>query len=358
VKSKEILLQSVLLILLLFLFSACGKKGPLKMPEIVVPQAIRDLKAKAEGNAIILNLSIPTKNTDGSPLNDLRGFKILRSMRKLSEGCENCPRKFITLVDIEYQVPAGQLPLKGEKKEFRDTTVSSGTEYQYKVLSYNSRDEFSRESNVAKAFWDFYPSPPQGLIAEAGNGMVNVWWEKVKILSDGSLSPEPIFYNCYRAEKENQFSFEPVNEKPIEGTSYQDVNLKNDQPYTFRVHAVRKVGDGWVESEGSSTVSAIPVDLVPPSIPQGLTAFWTDGGISLRWEGSPEPDVLGYNIYRKEEGEINYRRLNPEPLKGTIFLDTEVKRDKQYSYAISAVDNSSRRNESPLSEEVKVAYFP
>jgi len=328
------------------------------MPEIVAPQAIKDLKAKAEGKGIRVSFSIPTKNTDGSFLIDLRGFKILRSIRKLAEGCESCPRRFIPLIDIEYQQPSVQVPIKGEKKEFRDTNLSYGTEYQYKVLSYNSHEDLSGDSNVAKAFWDIPPSVPQSLNGEAGNGTVKLSWEQVNNLSDGSLSPEPILYNCYRAEEEKQFPFKPVNEKPIETTSYQDGQLKNDQKYLYQLHAVRKVGDGWVESEGSSIIAAIPVDLVPPSVPQGLTAFWIDRGISLRWEGSPEVDVFGYNIYRREEGEANYRRLNPEPIKETILLDTDVKHDKEYSYAISAVDSSSRRNESPLSEEVKVVYFP
>ncbi|HUT84141.1 MAG TPA: hypothetical protein VMX95_05790 [Thermodesulfobacteriota bacterium] len=357
-KFREILLPIVFFILLSFFFPACGKKGPLRMPEMVVPQAVRDLKARAEGNAIILSFGIPVKNTDGSPLTDLRGFKILRSVRKLSEGCESCPRKFVPLTDIEYQRAAGLLPVRGEKKEFRDSSVSPGMEYQYKVLSFNADDEFSKESNSAKAYWDLPPAPVQSLTVQAGNGMVNLQWEKVNSLADGSLCREPFLYNCYRTDEGTQFLFAPVNDQPVEATAYQVIDLKNDQQYTFRVHAARKVGEGWVESEGSPPVSAIPIDLEPPSIPQGLTAFWIDEGISLRWEGSPEADVSDYNIYRREEGEGALKKLNPDPVKGTIFLDTEAKKDKAYYYAISSVDSSSRRNESSPSEEVKVIYLP
>ena len=354
---REILLSVVFILLILF-SPACGKKGPLRMPEMVVPQAVRDLKARAEGNAIILSFGIPVKNTDGSTLTDLRGFKILKSVRKLSEGCESCPRKFISLADIEYQRAEGLLPVRGEKKEFRDSSVSPGMEYHYKVLSFNADDEFSKESNSAKAYWDLPPASVQSLTAQAGNGMVNLQWGKVNSLADGSLCREPLLYNCYRTDEGTQFLFAPVNEQPVEATAYQVINLKNDQQYTFRIHAARKVGEGWVESEGSLPVSAIPVDLEPPSIPQGLTAFWIDEGISLRWEESPEADVSGYNIYRRKEGEGALKKLNPDPVKGTIFLDTEAKKDKAYYYAISSADSSSRRNESPPSEEVKVIYLP
>jgi hypothetical protein len=325
---------------------------------MIVPQAVKDLKAKAEGNSIILSFSIPVKNTDGSPLTDLRGFKLLRSMRRLSEGCDNCPRKFVPLVDIEYQPSIAPLPVKEEKKEFRDTNLSPGTEYQYKVFSINSQDEYSGESNSAKAFWDIPPVPVEGFTAETGSGTVTLSWKKVEILSDGSLAHEPIFYNCYFAEEEKTFPFMPANGQPLEVLSYQIADLKNDQAYIFRVSALRKVGDGWVESEPSSPVTAKPVDIVPPSVPQSLTAFWMEDGISLRWESSPEPDVLGYNLYRWMEGETAWKRLNPTPLPLTIFLDKDAKKGKVYYYAVSAVDNSSRRNESSLSEEVKVTYFP
>ena len=354
---REILLSVVFILLILF-SPACGKKGPLRMPEMVVPQAVRDLKARAEGNAIILSFGIPVKNTDGSTLTDLRGFKILKSVRKLSEGCESCPRKFISLADIEYQRTEGLLPVRGEKKEFRDSSVSPGMEYHYKVLSFNADDEFSKESNSAKAYWDLPPASVQSLTAQAGNGMVNLQWGKVNSLADGSLYREPLLYNCYRTDEGTQFLFAPVNEQPVQATAYQVVNLKNDQQYTFRIHAARKVGEGWVESEGSLPVSAIPVDLEPPSIPQGLTAFWIDEGISLRWEESPEADVSGYTIYRREEGKGLLKKLNPDPVKGTIFLDTGAKKDTAYYYAISSADSSSRRNESSPSEEVKVIYLP
>jgi len=40
-----------------------------------------------------------------------------------------------------------------------------------------------------------------------------------------------------------------------------------------------------------------------------------------------------------------------------IYLDTQVELGQDYEYAVTAVDNSVRRNESPLSEEVRVRYI-
>lgn len=343
---------------LILLFFACGKKGELKIPEAIVPQEIKDLKAKASGNEIILHFSIPTKNNDGSLLTDLRGFKVLRSEKKLGEGCVNCPGKFILIADIEYPPKPGVTIFKGEVAEFRDKNLFPSREYQYRIISYNSQGEFSKESNTARVFWDIPPSPVKGFNVTAGDRMINLSWEKVEKLSDGTPLQEPIFYNCYVGEAGKELPFSPHHPQPLETSSYQAVDLKNDQPYLISVHAVRKVGEGWVESESSPIMTAIPVDLIPPSTPEGLTAFWTDKGVSLRWEFSPEIDLAGYNIYRREEGELTFKKLNTEPLKFTVFIDTDAKRNKDYYYAVSAVDNSLRKNESPLSEEVKVTYFP
>ena len=49
--------------------------------------------------------------------------------------------------------------------------------------------------------------------------------------------------------------------------------------------------------------------------------------------------------------------MNESPLAKEIYLDTGVVLQQEYEYAVSAVDNSVRRNESPLSEEVRVKYL-
>jgi hypothetical protein len=49
--------------------------------------------------------------------------------------------------------------------------------------------------------------------------------------------------------------------------------------------------------------------------------------------------------------------LNESPLTKETYLDTHVELGKDYEYAVKAVDNSSQRNESAPSEEVRVKYL-
>ena len=45
------------------------------------------------------------------------------------------------------------------------------------------------------------------------------------------------------------------------------------------------------------------------------------------------------------------------PLTKETYLDKEVELEQEYDYAVTAVDNSARKNESPFSEEVRVKYL-
>jgi fibronectin type 3 domain-containing protein len=112
-----------------------------------------------------------------------------------------------------------------------------------------------------------------------------------------------------------------------------------------------------VEGNGSPGIPATPVKLTPPSVPVGLMAIPLKEGIELTWRRNAEPDLLGYNVYRRKSGEEEFKRLNENPITKETYLDTDVVLEQEYEYAVTAVDNSPRRNESPRSEEVRVKYL-
>ena len=68
-------------------------------------------------------------------------------------------------------------------------------------------------------------------------------------------------------------------------------------------------------------------------------------------------DLASYYVYRKKIGEEKYKKLNETPLAKETYIDKEVDLDQEYDYAVTAVDNSVKRNESPLSEEIRIKYI-
>jgi fibronectin type 3 domain-containing protein len=120
---------------------------------------------------------------------------------------------------------------------------------------------------------------------------------------------------------------------------------------------VKRVVKTDVEGKGSPGIAVTPIKTTPPGAPVGLAAIPLKEGMELSWRKNPEPDILGYYVYRRKPGEEEFKRLNEHPLTKETYLDTDVVSEQEYEYAVTAVDNSLRRNESPRSEEVRVKYL-
>jgi hypothetical protein len=221
--------------------------------------------------------------------------------------------------------------------------------YVYEVVSVNKRGYPSSPSNPVTVYWDLSPASPSIVRAERGDKRVDLFWEPV----EGATG-----YNVYRRlEGEQGFPLNPSNREPLTVTRYADLNVHNDIKYIYSVRSVRRVVKTDVEGKGSPGLAVTPIKLLPPSAPVGLVAFPLKEGIELNWRRNTEADILGYNIYRRKLGEKEFNRLNETPEPKDTYLDTNVVLRQEYEYAVTAVDNSPRRNESARSEEVRVKYL-
>ncbi len=148
-----------------------------------------------------------------------------------------------------------------------------------------------------------------------------------------------------------------MNREPLVATQYTDLNVENEKRYIYSIRAVKRVVKTDVEGKGSLGIPVTPTDLIPPASPTGLVAIPLKDGIELNWVRNKEPDLLGYYVYRRRPGEKEFKRLNESPLPKETYLDLDVVLNQEYEYAVTAVDNSIRKNESPRSEEVRVKYI-
>jgi len=89
-------------------------------------------------------------------------------------------------------------------------------------------------------------------------------------------------------------------------------------------------------------------DGLPPSLPQGLTL----NGSTLKWQANPEADVVGYRIYRSEDG-LRFDKIGVvragEPLTFTVPANG-------WLFRVTAVDVAG--NESAGSEVMRVPAVP
>ncbi len=338
---------TIFLWMLLMALSACAKKGPPVPWDSIVPMRIVDLEAIPREGRLLLEWKTPKENTDKTPLTDLVSFQVLRSEGVLvGEECKGCGGK--PKVIYEMKVPPENF-VAGKKISIFIEDQEPRRVYVYEVVSVNKRGYPSSPSNPVTVYWDHPPAPPTMVRAERGDRKVDLSWEPVE---------EATGYNVYRKlEGEEEFPLNPLNREPLKAAQYTDLSVHNDIKYIYSVRAVRRVVKTEVEGKGSPGIAVTPIKLAPPSAPTGLVAIPLKEGIELNWRRNPEPDILGYNIYRRKVGEEEFRKLNESPVPKDTYLDTDVVLQQEYEYAVTAVDNSPRRNESARSEEVRVKYL-
>ena len=212
----------------------------------------------------------------------------------------------------------------------------------------NRRGYPSASSNPVWVYWDYPPQPPRMVRGERGDKRVDLSWEPIEGLKG---------YNIYRRVGEEIFPIRPLNRELLTVTQYVDLNVENERRYFYTVRAVRRVAKTDIEGKGSLDVPVTPTDLIPPSSPVSLKAIPLKNGIELNWRRNQEPDLFGYHVYRRESGEREFKKLTESPWKKEVYLDTDVTLGQDYEYAVTGVDNSVQRNESPRSEEVSVKYL-
>ena len=335
----------ILLGSLLISAAGCAIKAPPVSRDTVVPKRIVDLEAIPREGRLILVWTVPKENTNKKVLTDLEKFQIQRSEGTLvADECRGCGG----LAKVVYEMNADS-EMRGKKVSLMIEDQEPRKVYVYEVVPVNKKGFAGAPSNPVTVSWDYPPAAPARVRAERGDRRVALSWEPVV----GATG-----YNVYRrGEEEESFSLSPLNRTPLADTSYTDLNVENGRKYIYSVRAVRRVVKTNVEGKGSLGIPVTPMKVIPPGAPSGLAAVPLKEGVELNWRKNPEPDLLGYYIYRRKVGEEKYKKLNETPLTKETYLDTGAEPEQEYDYAVTAVDNSPRRNESPLSEEVRIKYL-
>jgi hypothetical protein len=339
-----------LLTLLTVLADGCGKKMPPTPPDSLVPGQVRNFSVQQDGQALLLQWLLPRVNVDNQPLTDIAGFQILRSREGLYSTA-GCPPELFPLAKIDLAYPrVGKV--QGEQVSYRDENLEPGYRYYYQIMGYDRGDHLGLATPCLSHVWEVLPQPPATLTAEAGDRQVNLAWAPVTLLANGQPAPGAITYNVYRAA--NGGGFAVVNKSPVSEAKFQDIALTNEVTYRYLVRAVRRVGNGSLESADSQVQTTKPQDLTPPAPVLNLVAVPTAQGIELRWEPGREPDLAGYRVYRRSLAEPQFRLLTPRLDNQPYYVDRETTKGVTYYYYVTTVDNSPRANQSLPSETVEV----
>ncbi len=220
------------------------------------------------------------------------------------------------------------------------------TEQIQSIKAHRNRFYVALKSGKVVVYrWNFVqkPEPPSSLTASASllDQSIVVSW------SPPSTGVTPAGYNVYR--KAGSAPFQKV--ATVVGTSWTDECTTEDMVYTYLVRSFAPEY-GPVESDDSPQAEATAPTNIPPGRILGLTGEPTLGAVALNWKGSPEADVVGYNVYRRTD-DAPFTRITPSPLSKPLFLDADLGPGQAHSYCVTAVDSHL---ESPLCDSLTL--FP
>lgn len=118
------------------LTAGCGKKGPPRLPDTTAPDAVTDLTAVREGEAIVLRWT-------GFAA---AGYQVYRSAEPESEEvCEGCP----VLFERVAKVPMAGEGTSPQRLTYRDPILPN-TRYRFKVVPYDGQGQLGADSNVVR----------------------------------------------------------------------------------------------------------------------------------------------------------------------------------------------------------------
>ncbi len=87
------------------------------------------------------------------------------------------------------------------------------------------------------------------------------------------------------------------------------------------------------------------VSMGAPMPPTAVDAQAVASTIRIEWTPGNECDLAGYNVYRTEEGEASFLKLNPVPLSDGFYVDPATIPGVSYRYTTAAVDFSGLESE-------------
>lgn len=298
------------------LFFGCGVKKDPEPPEKIFPMPVENLKVRVLGGCADLSWSYPGAGP-------LQKILILRSEAKSP--------------DSKWTDPGQIADLTGDASFFEDCGLAPGNYYGYQVLGVSKYRQKTEDGKMARISLPRIPDRPRDFKAQSGDRFVDFNWSR-----------QPDFvYNLYRSETGQGFPARTLNQAPVSKNRFSDINLENGKTYFYCLREVM-IPEGYpaVESE-CALAQGSPIDLIAPLPPKGLAVARAEKGVMLKWLESPEPDLLGYLVFRRPAGAGNWKLLTAEPIKETRFLDSSAPGMKgQLEYSVRAVDNAPGRNKS------------
>jgi predicted small lipoprotein YifL len=231
--------------------TACGKKGPLIPPDMLVPAAPSSVSAQQTGNFMKLSFVIPSKDLAGRTIAGLSEITILKRDEPVGQkqGCSSCLSDFYLFRKLNLEPLPPGTQRYGNLLVLLDGDVQRGRVYTYRVSAVAKDNQEGAASVPVTAEIISPPLPP---VLKAISQPTEIQ------LEFAGMQPEEgiiIGYNLYRAQKGEVFPLLPLNREPLSGNSFVDAGLERAATYNYGVRTVVRLPSGnRVEGDLSNEV--------------------------------------------------------------------------------------------------------
>lgn len=249
--------RSALIVGLSLLTTACGRKGPLIYPDMLIPAAPAAVTAQQIGSAVKLQFTLPDKDRGGRSVQGVTGVKISRRVAEADQKdfCRTCMadyRLFLTLYLDHMPVFTQRY---GNRVVLIDSDVSAGNSYSYSIVPFTADGVDGATSPTADARVA-QPLPAPVLKIESFPTEI-----KLQFSSQTPVSGRLLGYNLYRWAAATVRSYEPLNREPLKNNEYIDGGVERGVRYRYSARVLMEPESGGVvESAESQEVEGMLKD--------------------------------------------------------------------------------------------------
>jgi hypothetical protein len=344
-------LMSALSLIFLLALAGCARIADPQPPRHQIPSPSHDLSLRQIADTVVLTVSMPAWNTDGSPATTLRNVEVFRLtensvdaeliteewfLEKAEHIMSIQSPNFAAYMDNNTFIMEDNPPFPPEPADVRS--------YTYAVVFVNNRRQAAGIGNRATITPVPIPPPPADLDAVVEEHAIRLTWSPPSENMDGSKPARIAGYTVYRSEHPDPATLVPINTVPLQQAEFADRDFRFSRTYYYSVGTIGRTGPPMAESLPSSTVSITALDVFPPMPPDDFNAVYQGDVVLLLWTPSSSPDAAGYRIYRRDLTGAVRKLLGEVTATSLSYRDDGVEKNRSYEYLISTVD--ARGNES------------
>lgn len=344
-------IAGVMMVGLVAVAAGCGKKGPPLPPLRPLPAAPTAVAVEASGETVTVVFALPTANADGTTPVDLAAVDVYALVADAATAADEIVRRGRVVASVASgaagsgATSADATPAAAAAGAITVSATVPAQPGAWRGLVLAGRTRRGRRGPLSAARWlpaAADPIAPTDVHVAYDETALTVTWAAGG--SPAGVTEDARYEDARYVVERRRAPSDPVQaSEPLTARTYSESPLWG-AAVCYTVRAVRLPSPGVrVSSAPSDTQCLTAIDTFAPASPDGLTAVAADGTVSLIWNASPSPDVVGYRVLRATAPSLTFEPVTTVSVPETTFHEARPV-GTTVSYRVEAVDAAGNRS--------------